>query len=71
MYYKDYEIILVCANFKNGIYEDIYISYDECRAEHPNDTIKFGYFVRSPKDYEDVPDWFNEVEEAIHWIETR
>lgn len=71
MKYKDYIIHLVCANVKNGMYEDIYISFDDCRREHPNDSFKFGYYVESLDDYEDTPDWFDEVEDAIHWIETQ
>ena len=71
MDYKGYKIIIVCANMDNGMYGDIYTSYDECKTEHPKDTIEFGYYVESPNDYENTPDWFDKIEDAMHWIETK
>lgn len=58
-------IIPVYANrLENGVYGDIYTSYDECKAEHPDQEVIYGYYA----DIEDGPDFFETVYEAEDYI---
>ena len=77
MVVNDFEIKIVCANnisHDDGsfpVYGDIYEQYEECKREHPNDEIIFGYYVEdiSINNFTETPDWFYTIEEAIEWIE--
>ena len=59
------DIIPVYANIlENGVYGDIYISYKKCKAEHPDQRVKYGYYTN----IDDGPDFFETVEEAEDYI---
>ena len=63
---KDYELIIVCANYDKNVggYGDIYKSAEKCKEEHPNDKIIYGYYLKGESE---TPDWFYTIEEAIEW----
>ncbi len=59
------DIIPVYANIlESGVYGDIYTSYEECKAEHPDQRVKYGYYA----DIEDGPDFFDTIDEAEDYI---
>lgn len=59
------DIIPVYANIlEDGVYGDIYDSYEECKKEHPDQRVKYGYYA----DIEDGPDIFDTVYEAEDYI---
>lgn len=72
----NYLIETVCANDISEddypLYGDIYESYDECRKEHPDEKIIFGYYVKDLRTESEgcveTPDWFFTVEDAMNWI---
>ena len=75
MVVNEFEIKVVCAdNISHDesypVYGDIYEQYEECKREHPNDEIIFGYYVEdiSKNNFTETPDWFYTIEEAIEWI---
>ncbi len=58
-------IIPVYANaLEDDIYGDIYTSYEECKAEHPDQEVKYGYCV----DIDDSPDFFDTIDDAEDYI---
>lgn len=64
---NDYELTVVCANMdgSTGMYGDIYDCVEECLKEHPDDEVIYGYHLS--KEGVDTPDWFDTIEEAVHW----
>ena len=45
-------------------YGDIYTSYEECKAEHPDQKVKYGYYA----DIDDGPDIFDTIDDAEDYI---
>ena len=62
-----YDIEIVCANNEDGVYGDIYDDAEECKKDHPNEEIMYGYCCY-PKDSEKPAlDWFWTLEDAIEF----
>lgn len=77
MKYKGYEIAVACANNishddgSSPVYGDIYENYPECIRDHPDDEVMFGFIIKNKADTHwcVVPDWFNELDDLIRWID--
>ena len=70
-----YELKVVCANAfffheaenpEDNVYTfgDIYNRYEDVVEEHPEEKILYGFCLEGTTE---SPDWFNTVEEAVHW----
>ena len=62
-----YDIEIVCANNEDGAYGDIYDDTDECRKDHPNEEIMYGYCCYPEKGDMPALDWFWTLEDAIEF----
>lgn len=66
MIINGYKLEIVCANVTtNGSYGDIYTHLQECIAEHPNEEIRFGFYLDKSGKY--TPDWFDTIDDAVAW----
>lgn len=64
-----FNIISVCSNYdeRYNTYGNIYENLDECRENHPNSEVIFGYYLKCDEKDVEVPDWFDTLKEAIDW----
>lgn len=61
-----YKLDIVCANvLPDRTYGDIYDEVEQCVQEHPEEEIRFGYYLN--KENADTPDWFDSIDDAIAW----
>ncbi len=65
MQINGYDLRIVCANWDKEVdtYGGIYESLEECKKDHPDDEVFFGYYLH--KDGEDTPDIFMTLDQAI------